>query len=62
VRRCPAIYRTWCEPLAAATNASLLFALSYVVALSAILRVTRRRRIFLRVWHPFSATMREENR
>ncbi len=43
------IYRTWYEPLAAPKNASLLFALSYLVVLYVILWVMYRRRIFLKV-------------
>jgi predicted acyltransferase len=43
------IYRTWYEPLAAPKNASLLFALSYLAVLYAILWVMYRRRIFLKV-------------
>jgi predicted acyltransferase len=43
------IYRTWYEPLAAPKNASLLFALSYLLMLYAILWVMYRRRIFLKV-------------
>ncbi len=43
------IYRTWFGPLAAPKNASLLFALSYLVVLYAILWVMYRRRIFLKV-------------
>jgi len=43
------IYRTWYEPLAAPKNASLMFALSYLVVLYAILWVMYRRRIFLKV-------------
>jgi predicted acyltransferase len=43
------IYRTWYEPFAAPKNASLLFALSYLVVLYVILWVMYRRRIFLKV-------------
>jgi predicted acyltransferase len=43
------IYRTWFEPLAAPKNASLLFALTYLVVLYAVLWVMYRRRIFLKV-------------
>jgi len=43
------IFKTWYEPLAAPKNASLLFALSYLLALYGIMWVMYRRRIFLKV-------------
>jgi predicted acyltransferase len=43
------IYRSWYEPLAAPKNASLLFALSYLVVLYLVLWIMYRRRIFLKV-------------
>jgi predicted acyltransferase len=43
------IYRTWCEPVAAPKNASLAFALGYLVVLYAVLWAMYRRRIFLKV-------------
>ena len=43
------IYRSWFEPFAAPKNASLLFALSYLAVLYAVLWVMYRRRIFLKV-------------
>jgi predicted acyltransferase len=42
-------YRSWYEPFASPMNASLLFAMSYVVLLYAVLWVMYRRRIFLKV-------------
>jgi Uncharacterized conserved protein len=43
------VYRGWYEPLASPKNASLLFALTNLVVLYAILWVMYRRRIFLKV-------------
>jgi predicted acyltransferase len=43
------IYRSWFEPLASPKNASLLFALSYLVVLYGVLWVMYRRRLFLKV-------------
>lgn len=43
------IYRRWYEPLAAPNNASLLFALTYLLVLYGILWVMYRRRVFLKV-------------
>ncbi|HEX7485220.1 MAG TPA: heparan-alpha-glucosaminide N-acetyltransferase domain-containing protein [Vicinamibacterales bacterium] len=42
-------YRSWYEPFASPMNASLLFAMSYLVLLYAVLWVMYRRRIFLKV-------------
>jgi predicted acyltransferase len=42
-------YRSWYEPFASPMNASLLFSMSYVVLLYAVLWVMYRRRIFLKV-------------
>jgi predicted acyltransferase len=43
------IYRNWYEPLASPMNASLLFALSYLIVLYGILWIMYRRHLFLKV-------------
>jgi predicted acyltransferase len=43
------IYRSWYEPLASPKNASLLFAITYLVALYVVLWLMYRRRLFLKV-------------